>query len=240
MTLQTRKIEYTENDTLLEGYLAWDDSHSGPRPGVLIAHAWGGRDAFACQKAEEMAALGYVGFALDMFGKGVLGHSVEENSALITPFVQNRSTMQSRMKKALEVMQAQEEVNGDQVGAVGFCFGGMCVLDLARTGADIAGVVSMHGLLGAPDNLPEPKISAKVLVLHGYQDTMAKPEDLHAIQRELDASGSDRQTHCYGQAYHAFTNPEANDHELGTVYNETAAKRALTTLTGFLNEIFAG
>jgi dienelactone hydrolase len=239
MTLQTRKIEYTENETLLEGYLAWDDSHSGPRPGILVAHAWGGRDDFACKKAEEMAALGYVGFALDMFGKGVLGHSVEENQKLITPFVQDRSAMQSRMQKALEVMQAQDEVNADQVGAIGFCFGGMCVLDLARTGADMAGVVSMHGLLGAPDNLPEPKILAKVLVLHGYQDTMAKPEDLHAIQKELDASGSDWQTHCYGQAYHAFTNPEANDHELGTVYNETAAKRALMTLTGFLNETFS-
>lgn len=239
MPIQTRKIEYTEGDTLLEGYLAWNDQYTSPRPGVLVAHAWGGRDAFACQKAEDMAAQGYVGFALDMFGKGVLGHSTEENSALITPFVQDRSKMQSRMQKAFEVLKAQPEVNPAQLGAIGFCFGGMCVLDLARTGADLAGVVSFHGLLGAPDNLSEPKISAKVLVLHGYQDTMATPEHLHAIQQELDASGSDWQTHCYGKAFHAFTNPEANDHELGTIYNANAARRSLAVMSDFFLESFA-
>lgn len=239
MSIQTRKIEYTEGDTLLEGYLAWDDSQSEARPGVLVAHAWAGRDDFACKKAEEMAALGYVGFALDMFGKDVLGHSVEENSALIQPFVQDREKMQRRMQKALSVFSEQAEVQSDKIGAIGFCFGGMCVLDLARTGADLAGVVSFHGLLGAPENISNPQISAPVLVLHGYQDTMAKPEDLHAIQRELDASGSDWQTHCYGKAYHAFTNPQANDHELGTVYNANAARRSLATMTDFFQEHLA-
>ena len=124
MSIQTRKIEYTEGDTLLEGYLAWDDSQSEPRPGVLVAHAWAGRDDFACKKAEEMAALGYVGFALDMFGKDVLGHSVEENSALIQPFVQDREKMQRRMQKALSVFREQAEVQSDKIGAIGFCFGG--------------------------------------------------------------------------------------------------------------------
>lgn len=238
MAIQTRKIEYHDGDTLLEGHLAWDDAHSTPKPGVLVAHAWGGRDAFACEQAEALAKAGYVGFALDMFGKGVLGHSVAENSALITPFVKDRSKMQQRMQRALEVLREQAEVNADQIGAMGFCFGGMCVLDLARTGADLKGVVSFHGLLGAPDNLPQGQITASVLVLHGYKDTMATPEHLAAVQQELAASGGDWQTHCYGQAFHAFTNPQANDHELGTIYNAAAACRSVRLMHDFFGECF--
>lgn len=239
MAIQTQKIEYRDGDELLEAHMAWDDTQAGPRPGILVAHAWGGRDAFACEKAEELAALGYVGFALDMYGKGVFGNSVEENSALMTPFMENRGKLQQRMQAALGTARAQEQIDANQVSAIGFCFGGMCVLDLARTGADVQGVVSFHGLLGQPDNLSGKSISSSVLVLHGYQDSMAKPEDLAAIQRELDGHNIDWQTHCYGQAYHAFTNPEANDHELGTIYNEKAAQRAWQSMKGFLAELYA-
>ncbi len=238
MSIETRKIEYKDGETLLEAYMAWDSSKSEPQPGILIGHAWAGRDEFACAQAEAMAKLGYVGFALDMYGKDTLGTSVEENSKLMNPFVEDRSKLQQRMEKALSVFKEQAEVNNDKIGAIGFCFGGMCVLDLARTGADLKGTVSFHGLLGKPENITEAKIKSKVLVLHGYQDTMAKPEDLHAIQKELEESNIDWQTHCYGRAYHAFTNPEANNQELGTIYNEKAAHRAFVTMTHFFNETF--
>ncbi|MGV3524184.1 MAG: dienelactone hydrolase family protein [Candidatus Sericytochromatia bacterium] len=237
MSIQTRTIEYHDGETLLEGHLAWDNEQTGPRPGILVAHAWGGRDEFACGRAEDMARLGYVGFALDMFGKGVLGHSTEENSALITPFMQDRGKMQQRMHKALEVARQQEEIDASQMGAMGFCFGGMCVLDLARSGADIQGAISVHGLLSPPGNIVS-QITAKVLVLHGYKDTMAKPEDLAAIQQELQGCEADWQSHCYGQAWHAFTNPHAHDFELGTVYNERAAARAWKTIQDFWTETF--
>lgn len=236
MAIETKLIEYKDGDDVLEAYLAWDTEQTGPRPGVLVAHAWAGRDEFACDKAKEMAKLGYVGFALDMYGKGVLGNGPEENMKLMTPFVEDRGKMQERMKKALEVAQAQEEIDGSKMGAIGFCFGGMCVLDLARTGADIKGVVSFHGLLGQPGNVEAGKISAKVLVLHGFKDGMSSPEDLLAIQKELAQSDCDWQTHCYGQALHAFTNPEANNTELGLIYNEKIAQRAWDSAAAFLKE----
>ena len=148
MAIQKQLIEYTHDDTLLEGYMAWDDSISGKRPAVLIAHAWAGRDEFVAQRAEELAANGYVGFALDMYGKGKRGYSVAENSALMTPLVQDRALLQARMALGLAVARQQDQVAADQVAAIGFCFGGLCVLDLARTGADLKGVASFHGSLG--------------------------------------------------------------------------------------------
>lgn len=238
MAIQSKKIEYKDNETLLEGHLVWDDAQTGPQPAVMVAHAWGGQDDFARQRAEDLAHLGYVGFALDMYGKGVSGSNVEECSALMTPLVQNRAALQKRMYCALETLRAQEQVDAQQVAAMGYCFGGLCVLDLARMGADVKAVVSFHGLLSRPENLTNNKITANVLILHGYQDTMAKPEDLAAIQQELDAHEIDWQSYCYGQAYHAFTNPKANDPDFGTVYNDKADKRSWRALCAFLNESF--
>lgn len=238
MAIQKQLIEYTHGDTVLEGYMAWDDSISGTRPCVLIAHAWAGRDHFVEQKAEALAAQGYVGFALDMYGKGKRGYSVAENSALMTPLVQDRALLQTRMALGLAAARQQELVAADQVAAIGFCFGGLCALDLARTGADIKGVASFHGLLMPPGNTDGQAISAKVLLLHGYDDPMATPDALLAVHTELSNAGADWQTHCYGGVKHAFTNPEAHDTELGLIYNNRAADRAFKALDNFLAELF--
>lgn len=239
MTIQTRTIDYQDGEVDLQGYLAWDDAVEGKRPGVMIAHAWAGRSGFENGKAEELAKLGYVGFALDNFGKGILGRNTEENSALIQPFLDDRAMLQGRLQIALDVLKGLDEVDASRVAAIGFCFGGLCVLDLARTGTDLAGVVSFHGLFGSPGNTAGNKIKAKVLALHGWDDPMAPPDQVVSLAEELSSMGADWQLHGYGNTMHAFTNPQANDPDFGTVYNPDADRRSWNAMQNFLSEIFA-
>ncbi|MGH8553080.1 MAG: dienelactone hydrolase family protein [Methylococcales bacterium] len=238
MTVQNTTVEYFDQKTCLEGFLAYDDQLSLPLPAVLIAHAWAGRDPFACDKANQLARLGYAAFALDLYGKGVLGSSIEENSALMSPFMKDRALLQRRMTLSLETLRKQQPVDPDRVAAMGFCFGGICVLDLARTGADLRGVVSFHGLLGAPGNTRGNAIKAKVLVLHGHDDPMVPAEDIRLLQEELSQYGSDWQMHVYGNTLHAFTNPLANDPGFGTVYEPRADRRSWQTMRSFFEECF--
>jgi dienelactone hydrolase len=236
--IATRTIEYTDGDTTLEAYMAWDDLSHDPRPGVLISHAWGGRGEHEQGSAERLAELGYVGFALDLYGKDVRGGSKEENAALMQPLLDDRSTLQRRMQLALAQIRKQKETDGARVAAMGYCFGGLCVLDLARTGADVAGVASFHGLFGQPGNTEGNRISAKVLVLHGWEDPMATPDQVLGLADELTSMGADWQVHAYGNTMHAFTNPEANDPDFGTVYSPDADHRSWQSLQLFLAEIF--
>ena len=238
MGIDTRTIEYRDGDTILESYMAWDDSGSDARPGVLISHAWAGRGEHEEHKADQLAELGYVGFALDLYGKGKLGTSKEENAALMQPLLDDRSMLQRRITLALDIIRKQKEVDSLRVAAMGFCFGGLCVLDLARTGADIAGVASFHGLFGQPGNTSGNKITAKVLVLHGWDDPMAKPDQVLGLAEELTAMGADWQIHAYGNTMHAFTNPAADDPGFGTVYDADADRRSWQNLQLFLAEIF--
>lgn len=239
MTIQTRFIEYQHGDTTLEGMLAWNDEVTGPRPTVLVAHAWSGRSDFECDKAKALAELGYVGFAIDMFGKGVRGSSKEENQGLIAPFIENRAHLQERISLAVDVAKQQPETDTSKIGAIGFCFGGLCVLDLARIGADVCGVVSFHGLFFAPGNTEGNAITSKVLCLHGYDDPMATPDQMTALAAELTQAGADWQIHAYGNTLHAFTNPEANDPDFGTVYCAKAEARSLQAMRNFFEEAFA-
>lgn len=237
MAIETRPIEYRDGETVLEGFLAVDAA-TGPRPAVLISHAWAGRDAFVCDKAVQLAELGYAGFALDMYGKGVLGGSVEENAALMNPFIEDRAGLQRRQLAALQAVRGLPEVDPARVAAMGFCFGGLCVLDLARTGADLAGVISFHGLLKPPGNTEGNRIPARVLVLHGHDDPMVPPRDVLALEEELTRAGADWQVHVYGNTMHAFTNPRANDPGFGTVYSEAADRRSWRAMRDFLEEVF--
>ena len=236
--IKTRPIEYNHNGIKLEGLLAYDDAVAGPRPGVMISHAWGGRGEFECNKTRAMAQLGYAGFALDLYGKGVLGSNPEENSKLMTPFLEDRSLLQARITQALTTMQAQEEVDATHCAAIGFCFGGLCVLDLARIGTDIKGVVSFHGLFNPPGNTAGMKIKAKVLALHGNDDPMVPVDAVTALENELTEAGADWQIHVYGNTMHAFTNPEANMAEMGMMYNAAVDRRSWQTMMNFLKEIF--
>lgn len=238
MAIVSNTINYLDGDTLLEAFFAYDDAIEGRRPVVLINHAWGGRDRFVADKAVKLAELGYVGFALDMYGKGVLGSGPEENAKLMTPFIENRAMLQQRIGAALAAAKLLPWVDDGKCAAIGFCFGGLCVLDLARSGADIKGVVSFHGLLGAPGNTEGKQIKAKVLALHGHDDPMVPPEQVLAFEQEMTKAGADWQVHVYGNTMHAFTNPVANDPGFGTVYQVDADKRSWTAMKNFLAEVF--
>ena len=238
MSVQTRLVEYLDGDVLLEGMLAWDDSISGARPGVLVSHAWSGRSDFEVNKARRLAELGYTAFALDLYGKGARGSSVEENSALMQPFLDDRAKLQQRLLLSLDTLREQAGADASKVAAIGFCFGGLCVLDIARTGEDLAGVVSFHGLLGAPGNTSDNSINAKVLVLHGWDDPMGPPQHVLELTKELSTMRADWQLHAYGNTMHAFTNPNANDQSMGTVYDTSADRRSWAAMRDFLGELF--
>lgn len=236
--MQTQTVEYNDDDALLEGYLAHDGSGE-KKPAVLISHAWAGRSEFECNKAEALAELGYVGFALDNYGKGILGQTMEENTALMTPFIEDRGKLRQRLLAGLDAVRSLEMVDTNRIAAIGFCFGGLSVLDLARSGADVKGVVSFHGLFNAPENLPSGEIKAKVLALHGHEDPMVPPDSVLGLEKEMTAAGVDWQIHVYGHAAHAFTHPEANMPENGLMYNADADRRSWTSMKNFLEEVLA-
>lgn len=238
MAIQEFHLDYEVGGATHQAFVAWDDALEGRRPGVMVGHAWGGRSAFEEDKARWLAQRGYVGVAIDMYGKGITGASVEENTALMTPLLENRAELQTRMAAALAVVQTLEVVDKARCAAMGYCFGGLCALDLARTGAELAGVISIHGLFVPAANIDGVAISAKVLCLHGYDDPMADPQSMLALANEMSAAGADWQVHAYGGTQHAFTNPEANDPDMGAVYSPVANARAEVAIANFLQELF--
>ena len=230
-------VEYSHAGTVLEGFLANPAQPGEKRPAVLVAHAWAGRDEFAIGRAKALAGLGYAGFALDNYGKGVLGANNDENSKLIGPFMADLALLRDRLLAGLATLRAQPGIDPDRIAIMGYCFGGLCALDLARSGADIRGAVSFHGLL-VPNGLAAQPVKAKVLALHGYADPMVPPEQVLAFGKEMTDAGADWQLHAYGGVLHAFTVPEANDPGFGTVYNAAAERRSWRALVDFLAEIF--
>ncbi|HEV7608345.1 MAG TPA: dienelactone hydrolase family protein [Steroidobacteraceae bacterium] len=233
--MREQYIEYRDGETLLEGFLCYDEAHPGPRPAVLIAHAAGGRGDFVERKARRLAWQGYACFALDNYGKGKRGATPEENAALMKPFMNDRKMLLGRLRAGLETASSMPIIDSRRIAIMGFCFGGLCALDLARSNADIRGAVSFHGLL-KPSGLTEPKIRAKVLMMHGYDDPLAPPEDVLAVAREFTDAGADWQLHAYGHTVHAFTNPAAHNRAGGLQYDEAADRRSWHALEEFLAE----
>ena len=235
MALEKQTIDYADGELALRGVLAWDTDNE-PRPGVLVAHAWGGRTQFEDEKALWVASRGYVGFAIDVYGAGVVGSGPEENAGLMQPFLDDRAMLLRRLAAGLDVLKRQPVVEPLQTGILGFCFGGLAALDLARSGADIAGAISIHGIFAPP---PETgSISARVLALHGWDDPMATPADVVAFGEEMTRAGADWQLHGYGNTLHAFTNPDADDPAMGVAYSERADRRCFQSIENFLEEIF--
>ncbi|MFV0277496.1 MAG: dienelactone hydrolase family protein [Parahaliea sp.] len=239
MAIQTRLVEYRHDDHILEGWLAWDDTVEGPRPGVAVAHTWAGRGLFEQGRAEALAGLGYTALALDVYGKGICGAGPEENQALMAPLVGNRALLQGRLLAGIDCLAEQPEVDPGLMAAIGYCFGGLCALDLARVGAPLRSVVSLHGLFTAPGNTGGRRIDTSVLCLHGYDDPMAQPDALLGLASELSAAGADWQVHAYGNTVHAFTNPSANNPDMGAVYNPLADRRSWQAVGNFLAETLA-
>lgn len=234
--MHTEIIPYEHDGRQFEGFIAYDETVDGARPGVLVAHAWMGQDDFARDKAVLLAELGYVGFALDVYGVGRRASDRAGAEALMTPLVEDRALLRARLNASLERMKAHEVVDATRTGCIGFCFGGLCAIDLARSGADVTGVVSFHGLLMG-DDMPNQRITAKILAMHGWDDPLAPPDQAIGFAKEMTDAGADWQLHAYGGTMHAFTNPNANDVDFGTVYNEAADRRSWQAMRDFFGEV---
>ncbi len=231
-------IDYTVDGKAYEGWFVPSPKGTNA-PVVLLAHAWGGLGENEMEKADIIAKeFGYNAFAADVYGKGKRGASQAENEALMYPLVGDRAELQKRLAGSLAAAKQQKGVDASRAAAIGFCFGGLCAIDMARAGMDVRGVASFHGLFRPAENLPSPKIKAKILLEHGWQDPMAKPEDVLAIARELDGAGADWQLHAHGRAVHSFTTRDANNRAGGTDYDPDADRRSFAMLKDFLAEIF--
>jgi dienelactone hydrolase len=238
--IHTETVEYKQGDTTLEGFLAYDDSISGKRPGVLVVHQWFGLTDYEKRRATMLAQLGYVAFCADIYGKGVHPKDTSETSALVEKYEHegNRSLLRARVNAALDVLKKNELVDTSRVAAIGYCFGGTTVIELARSGANIAGIVSFHGGLDSPTPADGKNIKCKVLALAGADDPFQKPEDLTAFESEMRDNKVDWQIVFYGGAVHAFTQPDPGFVNAGAKYNEKADKRSWEAMKTFFAEIF--
>lgn len=235
--VQSQKVEYKQGDTVCEGLLVWDDSFTGKRPGVLIAHQWKGAGDYEKMRAEMLARLGYVAFCADVYGKGVRADNPKDASALAAKYKNDRPLLRARINAALDAMRQQERVNTDQVVAIGYCFGGTTVLELARSGANVDGVVSFHGGLNTPSPADAKNIKAKVLALHGADDPFVPNEEVLAFQKEMRDANVDWQLVAYGNAVHSFTDKGAgNDNSKGSAYNAAADRRSWEDMKDFFAE----
>ncbi len=216
----TQTIEYKQGDATLEGYLAYDDSVSGARPGVLVVHQWLGLTDYEKHRAEQLASLGYVAFCADIYGKGIRPKDTSEAGALAGKFKSDRALLRARVNAGLDALKKNELVDPKRVAAIGYCFGGTTVIELALSGAELNGVVSFHGGLDAPNPADAKNIKCKVLALAGADDPFQKPEDLAAFENEMRDAKVDWQITFYGGAVHAFTQPNPGFVNAGAKYNK--------------------
>ena len=237
--IHTETVEYKRGDTTLEGYLAYDDSLSGKRPGVLIVHQWMGITDYEEMRAKMLAQMGYVAFCADIYGKGVCPTSTQEAGAQAGKYKGDRQLLRARVNAGLDQLKQNDLVDTSRVAAIGYCFGGTTVIELARSGAQLNGVVSFHGGLDSPTPADGKNIKCKMLILAGADDPFQKPDDLDAFEKEMRDSKVDWQIVFYGGAVHAFTQKNVGDlHLPGAQYNEKADKRSWQAMKDFFVEIF--
>ena len=236
--LKTEELDYRHGDAVLQGYFAYDDSFKGKRPAVMVVHEWYGHGPYARRRAEMLAELGYLAFAADMYGKGVYAKSHEEAGKLAGAIRGDRKLMRERALAGVEAMKKHARADSARPAAIGYCFGGTTVLELARAGADLKGVASFHGSLDTPEPEKTAGVKAKVLILHGADDLHVNAA-VPGFQEEMRRAKADWQMTSYGGAVHSFTVPEAGDDpSKGMAYDEKADRRSWEALKSFLAEIF--
>lgn len=236
--IKGENVIYNDGDTKLEGWVVLDTAKAGPRPAVLVVHQWKGLGDYEKQRAEMLARLGYVAFCADIYGQGVRADNPQDASKLAARYKDDRPLLRRRVAAALKAMQALPEVDSTKTAAIGYCFGGTTVLELARSGADTLGVVSFHGGLGT-DRPARPGLKARLLVLHGADDPFVPPAEVEAFAQEARAAGADWQLVAYGGAVHSFTDWNAgSDNSRGAAYHEQADRRSWAAMQEFLRELF--
>ncbi len=237
--VKTRTIEYRQGNTVLEGFLAYDTAGPAHKPGVLIVHEWTGLGPYVKKRAEMLAKLGYVAFAADIYGKGVRPDNPKDAATTAGIYKSNRGLLRERVNAGLEELRQQKQTDSGRIAAIGYCFGGTSVLELARSGADVKGIVSFHGGLDTPTPQDAKNIRSKVLALHGADDPYVPAEQVKAFEDEMRGGNVDWQLVKYAKAVHSFTNPDAgNDNSKGAAYNADADRRSWEAMKSFFKEIF--
>jgi dienelactone hydrolase len=236
--IHTETVDYKDGDATLEGFVAYDDAIQGQRPGILVVHQWMGLTDYEKKRAEMLAQLGYIAFCADIYGQGIRPANTHEAGAQAGKYKNDRQLLRERVNAGLAALREQPLVDQKHVAAIGYCFGGTTVIELARSGADVAGIVSFHGGLDSPTPADGKNIKCKVLICHGADDPFTSGKDLAAFENELRSAGVDWQLIKYGGAVHAFTQPSAgHDNSKGAAYNEKADKRSWEAMKQFFAEI---
>ena len=236
--IRTEVIEYREGTTVLEGFLAYDDATTGPRPGVVIVHQWRGLGDYEKKRAEMLAQLGYVAFCADIYGKGIRPQTPDEAGKLAGHYKADRSLLRKRVGAALVRMKIVPQCDPARTAAMGYCFGGTTALELARSGAETLGVVSFHGGLSTPAPADARQSKARILALHGADDPFVPAAEVAAFEQEMREAGVDWQLVSYGGAVHSFTDWNATGVMKGAQYNEKADRRSWESMRSFFTEIF--
>lgn len=240
--VQGKVVDYSANGVVMKGYLAYDENIKGKRPGVLVVHEWWGHNEYARKRARMLAELGYTALAVDMYGDGKQALHPDDAGKFSSELMKNFDVARSRFIAAMDFLKQQPTVDPARIAAIGYCFGGGIVLNMARQGVDLKGVASFHGGLTAVKPAQPGSVKAKVLVLHGADDKFTTPEQIDAFRQEMKTSGADFQFISYPGAMHSFTNPEADTFakkfNLPLAYNADADKKSWNELKKFLKKIF--
>lgn len=237
--VRSEVVEYRQGDAVLQGWVSYDDAVKGPRPAVLVVHDWKGATEHQKGIAERLAELGYVALACDVYGKGVRPTTSQEARTEAMKYYRDPALFRARTRAGLDFLAARPQADAARLAAIGYCFGGAGVLELARSGAPLKAVVSFHGSLGTVDSTGAKDIRGKVLVLHGADDPNVGPAEVQGFIEEMRRGGVDYQLVEYGGAVHSFTDPRAgNDNSKGAAYNAAADRRSWAAMRAFFNEVF--
>ena len=237
--VQTTTIPYNHGEVALEGVLAWDDAKEGKRPGILVVHEWWGLNEYARTRAEQLAALGYVAVAVDMYGKGKVTTHPDEARQWMQQTTANVKMWQARANEGFRLLQTNPLVDQTRLAAIGYCFGGATVMQMVYDGAPVKGVVSFHGSLPLPPAYSAVKSSVKILIAHGEADPFLSQDHIRKFKHALDEAGLDWHMVIFGGAQHGFTNPSANQYGMnGVQYQEQADRRSWEHMKMFFDELF--
>lgn len=239
--IRTREVEYKQGDTPLHGFIAWNDAAQGKRPGVLVVHEWWGLNEHTRDQAKRLAKSGYVAFALDMYGHGKVADPTHPKDAqsFMTEASKDPATLEARFKAALDLLKKDPHVDPEKIAAIGYCFGGGVVLNMARAGADLDAVATFHGALNPTTPAAKGTIKPRILVLTGADDPMVTPSVLEAFKKEMDAAGARYQIVSYPGAKHAFTNPNAGKAGMDALaYDADADKKSWAEMLKLFASVF--
>ena len=237
--VRAESFDYKQGETVLEGYIAWDDAKAGKRPGILVFPQWTGPSDHEREAARDLAKLGYVAMVADVYGKGIHPPAPKESGVELGKYMSNRPLLRARVTAGLDRLAQDQNVDTGKLATIGYCFGGAAVFELGRQGADVKAIVSLHGSLSNPAPEDAKNIKAKVLVLHGADDPAVPPKEVDAFKAEMKDAKIDMQFVAYSDTVHSFTLKNAgSDNSKGSAYNERSAKRSWIAMRDFLDEVF--